>query len=151
MREYIEIFTDGGSRSNPGIAGLGVHIQDATGATLQQLSQFLGIKTNNEAEYLAFLKALEFLREFAAVAKKQQRELEFHFFADSKLLVEQLNRHWKIKEPRLQQLAQQAWQGLAALPYPYTLQHVLRAKNKQADQLANQAMDAGSLQTQPLA
>lgn len=145
MREKIKIFTDGGSRGNPGPAGIGVYITDAADKEIFSLGQFLGTKTNNEAEYLAFLRALQFLSNYCQQAYARGRELELEFYADSKLLIEQLNKRWKIKEPRLLDLAQQAWRLLATLPYPSHLQHVLRADNKQADLLVNQALDQATL------
>lgn len=141
MREKFLIFTDGGSRSNPGIAGAGVFIQKESGETIQELSRFLGIKTNNEAEYLAFIEALKFLQGYCQSAEAEKRDLELEFFSDSKLLVEQIQRNWKIKEKRLAQLAQEAWNILEALPYPFKIKHVLREKNYRADILANLAMD----------
>ncbi|HPR13766.1 MAG TPA: reverse transcriptase-like protein, partial [Candidatus Woesebacteria bacterium] len=64
-----------------------------------------------------------------------------NFFLDSKLVVEQLNRRWKIKKTELKQLAEAIWKNLSALPYSIEIKHVLREKNKLADELANQAMD----------
>jgi ribonuclease HI len=144
MQEKINIFTDGGSRSNPGIAGVGVHIETSTGEKIFDEAKFLGIKTNNEAEYLAFLEALQFLVTFCQQQKEMKKEISFHFYSDSKLMVEQLNRRWKIKEARLQNLAQTAWQLLQSLPYPYEITHILREKNTVADALANQAMDSAN-------
>lgn len=132
----IDIYTDGGSRGNPGISGGGVVAQFGD-TPLFQKGFFFGQKTNNEAEYLAFLEALSWLETFT-----QTQVVEVvHFFLDSKLVVEQIQKHWKIKEPRLMELAQQAWKKMDALPCSFTVTHVLRHKNAVADSLANEAMD----------
>jgi ribonuclease HI len=136
----LTIHADGGSRGNPGIAGGGIVVYSdeqeiyATGISF-------GTKTNNEAEYLAVLNALKWLTEFS----KQQTISNVQFFLDSKLVVEQLNKTWKVKEPRLKPLATQCWQILESLPYQIKFSHVRRAYNEQADLLANQAMDAATL------
>jgi len=96
-----------------------------------------GKKTNNEAEYLTVLAALHWLQRFNG----QQTLEKVRFVLDSKLVVEQLTKRWKIKEPRLKKLAQQCWQLLTTLPFPVEFFHVLRHENARADLLANQAMD----------
>ena len=144
MREILKVYTDGGSRGNPGKAGIGVYIENEKGETVFEVKQFLGLKTNNEAEYLAFIRAVKFLQNYCSDAIEVGREIIIEFYSDSKLVVEQLNKNWKIKEPRLQELSKEAWSILASLPYPYQIQHILRAGNKRADLLANLAMDAAS-------
>ncbi len=139
MREKILIYTDGGARGNPGPAGAGIHVIDQDGLVLAEKAIFLGHKTNNEAEYLALEGALDLL--LAENLAHPQTKLHFHL--DSKLVVEQLSRRWKIKEQRLAELAQGIWQKLAALPHNgFIFTHIPREQNKAADQLANQAMDA---------
>jgi len=135
----LKIFTDGGSRGNPGIAGGGVVVRDKNNVVFEK-SIFFGQKTNNESEYLAFITAVEWLVKYSL----ENNVSSVNFFLDSKLVVEQINKNWKIKEPRLRELANQAWNKLSSLPYQYKIEHILRDKNFEADALANQAMDAYS-------
>lgn len=139
MGKLLKVYTDGGSRGNPGLAGAGVYIEDELGQEFYHEAKFLGNKTNNEAEYLALLTALDFLLRFEQ--KNPGQITAAHFFLDSKLVVEQLQKHWKINKNELRQLAELAWKTLSLLPYPSSFKHVLRHKNAQADELANQAMD----------
>jgi len=139
MRGKILIFTDGGARGNPGPAGAGIYMTNKNREEILSKHQFLGHKTNNEAEYLAFQAALKYLEEYLAT-KEQDFDLFFHL--DSKLVVEQMNRRWKIKEARLLELAKQNWQILASLPRcSWQIKYVPREQNQRADALANQAMD----------
>lgn len=135
------IHTDGGSRGNPGPAGYGVVVLDAaTNTVVKELHQFLGQKTNNEAEYLGLIAACEWLR--------TQTEFEITavtFKLDSRLVVEQVQKHWKIKEARLRELAEKVWSVMTALPYSVQFLAVPRAENAAADALANQAMDQGTM------
>ncbi len=139
MRKKISIYTDGGARGNPGPAGAGIYVCDEQGREISKTSHFLGHKTNNEAEYLALQASLEFLKNYLP---KQGREFDLIFLLDSKLVVEQMNKRWKIKEARLLDLAKQNWQALDALPHcSWQIKYVPREENKRADALANQAMD----------
>lgn len=139
MGKKIRIYTDGGSRGNPGIAGAGIYVEDSSAKEIYHEAKFLGTKTNNEAEYLAFLEALNFLLRYEIKNPGLIESAEF--YSDSKLLVEQINRRWKIKKAELRELAEASWKNLSALPYPIFIKHLLREKNKIADQLANDAMD----------
>lgn len=133
----LTIHTDGGSRGNPGTAGAGIVAFDGE-KEVYSAAVPLGVKTNNEAEYLAVQAALEWLGEFS-----QENTVEKVLFVlDSKLVVEQLSRRWKIKEPRLRVLAQECWNALAEFSFPVVFSHVLRHDNTHADLLANQAMDS---------
>jgi ribonuclease HI len=129
---YI-VHTDGAARGNPGPAAVGVVIQDETGRVVYEVSRSLGVRTNNEAEYLAFLAALEYLRE------SRPEGVEFNL--DSELVVRQLNGQYKVKEPRLQALHGQALMLLNLFP-GHSIRHVRREQNKRADELANEALDA---------
>lgn len=131
------IHTDGGSRGNPGKAAIGVVVlENAT--VIAEVKKTIGVATNNEAEYSAFFASLEwiFSQENYSNLEKIQWKL------DSKLVIEQLNKNWKIKEPRMQQLASKCWELLAKLPCPYSISYVPRAENAAADALVNQALDA---------
>lgn len=133
----LNIYTDGASRGNPGMAGAGIFAQLDDKSTLLEQSIFLGNKTNNEAEYLAFLASVWWLVKF----KPEQKIDQVVWHLDSKLVVEQVNKNWKIKKTHLINLAQQSWQALNKIHYPVTIKHIPREQNVKADALANIAMD----------
>ena len=140
MREKLLIYTDGGARGNPGPSGAGAYICNEQGEEILNSHYFLGHKTNNEAEYLALQKVLEFLQNYL-LTKTQEFDLAFHL--DSKLVVEQMSKRWKIKEARLLDLARQNWEILNALPRcSWQIKYIPREENQRADALANQAMDS---------
>jgi ribonuclease HI len=126
---------DGGARGNPGPAGYGVVIEDAAGRTVAELSKFLGHQTNNYAEYSGLLAALE----YALAHGRQALEV----ISDSELLVKQINGQYKVRSPILLDLYQRAKALIARLDW-FNIHHVLRGKNKEADALANLAMDQGT-------
>ena len=130
--KYI-VHTDGAARGNPGPAAIGVVIEDEEGRTVYEASRALGVRTNNEAEYLALITALEYL--------KSARPAEAEFRLDSELVVRQLKGEYKVKEPRLQALHGQVVMLLNAVA-KYRIRHVPRAENARADELANEALDA---------
>ena len=130
----ITAFCDGGSRGNPGPAGFGVFIQSEAGAPLAELSEFLGLKTNNVAEYSGLLAALSWAIE------NQARELRV--VSDSELMVKQIKGQYSVKSHDLKPLYEEAKRRIAKLER-FEMQHVLRGKNKEADRLANEAMDKG--------
>lgn len=139
------IKTDGGARGNPGPAALGVVVfRGNSSEVLYEQSAYLGKKTNNEAEYLGFIASVEWLAKKAADLSLTQKDLIL-WKLDSRLVVEQLLRNWKIKQPHLRQLAEQAWQLLAEIPAQYDIKHIPRADNKAADALVNQALDSAQL------
>jgi ribonuclease HI len=129
------VYTDGGSRNNPGNAGIGFVIKANEATVLYEGSQYIGIKTNNEAEYTAMLTAL-------TVVKEKYPECEnVSLFSDSELMVRQLTGIYKIKEPGLKIIAEQI-KSLLHTFASYKFTHVLRAYNKLADGLVNKALDA---------
>lgn len=130
--KYI-VHTDGAARGNPGPAAIGVVIQDETGRVLYEASRCLGVQTNNEAEYMALIAALEYL--------KEARAPEAAFHLDSELVVRQLQGRYRVKEPRLQSLYGRVTMLLNAVP-KHTFTHVPRKQNARADELANEALDA---------
>jgi ribonuclease HI len=130
--KYI-VHTDGAARGNPGPAAIGVVVQDATGRVIYEASRCLGTHTNNEAEYLALIAALEYL--------KENRVPEVDFRLDSELVVRQLQGRYRVKEPRLQSLHARVTMLLNAVP-KHTFTHVPRKQNARADELANEALDA---------
>ena len=129
----LRLFTDGASRGNPGPAGLGVVIEDESGMRLRGLHRWLGVTTNNEAEYRALIEGLK------AVEDWKPDRLEVYL--DSKLVVEQMNGAWKIKARELIPLQTEARELVRRFPEVH-IAHVDRSKNKGADHLANLAIDA---------
>jgi ribonuclease HI len=134
VHDYLISYTDGGARGNPGPAGIGVVLQDKTGQTIGEWSEFLGVATNNQAEYKALLLALK-----QAVALGV---VELDCRLDSELVVKQLKGEYKVKHPDLKPLFEQA-KSLISQIKNVSFKHIRRELNKQADQLANQAMDRG--------
>jgi ribonuclease HI len=135
----ITIFTDGGSRNNPGMAGAGVFIMDEKGKELKKVKKFLGIQTNNWAEYEALIIGLETAKKLLG-EKTKSTEVEIKM--DSELIVKQLNGQYRVKEPSLFQ--QFVKVNNLKINFPnISFNHIPRAQNKEADKLANQAMDEG--------
>ncbi|MFJ6988688.1 MULTISPECIES: bifunctional RNase H/acid phosphatase [unclassified Streptomyces] len=134
MREFI-VEADGGSRGNPGPAGYGsVVIDAATGETLAERAEFIGVATNNVAEYRGLVAGLRAARDLDPAATVRVR-------MDSKLVVEQMSGRWKIKHPDMKPLAAEAAAVLP--PAQVSYEWIPRERNKHADRLANEAMDAG--------
>ncbi|MFE1013060.1 bifunctional RNase H/acid phosphatase [Streptomyces sp. NPDC058794] len=135
MREFV-VEADGGSRGNPGPAGYGAVVLDAaTGQTLVEAAEYLGVVTNNVAEYRGLLAGLRAAREL-------DPDAAVHVRMDSKLVVEQMSGRWKIKHPDMKPLAAEAARIFP--PGRVTYEWIPRAGNKHADRLANEAMDAGA-------
>jgi len=124
---------DGGARGNPGPAAYGVVIRDPQGKVLTELAKYLGIQTNNFAEYSGLLAALEHAQ--------QQQFSCLKVFSDSELLVKQMNGEYKVRHPALQKLYEQA-QRLARPLQHFSIHHVLRRYNMDADLLVNQVLDS---------
>jgi probable phosphoglycerate mutase len=131
---WISAHCDGGARGNPGPAGFGALIQDAHGVVLAELSEFLGIQTNNFAEYSGLLASLDF-----ALGHGYRR---LRVVSDSELMVKQIQGKYQVKSPILRPLFDQAKKKIAQLD-GFEIVHALRHKNKEADRLANLAMDRG--------
>ncbi len=134
-QNYLIAHTDGGARGNPGPAGYGIVIHQAQGEKVAALSQYLGKQTNNFAEYQALIGALEYSLEHGPRALK--------VISDSELLVRQIKGIYKVKEPTLRDLHGRARQLINQLEW-FDIEHVLRGHNREADELANAAMDKGS-------
>lgn len=139
---YIVAHTDGGARGNPGPAGYGVFITENKGQKLEQLSQYLGEQTNNYAEYSGLLAALEW-----SVAHGHKN---VQVVSDSELMVKQLRGEYKVRNENLQPLYEKAQRLISQLDW-FDVRHVLRGQNKEADALANAAMDKGSGRSAPAA
>ncbi|MEV5382525.1 bifunctional RNase H/acid phosphatase [Streptomyces sp. NPDC052721] len=135
MREFI-VEADGGSRGNPGPAGYGAVVLDgATGKALTEAAEYIGVATNNVAEYRGLLAGLRAARALDPSAR-------VHVRMDSKLVIEQMSGRWKIKHPDMKPLATEA-RSLYP-PDQVTYEWIPREQNKHADRLANEAMDAGA-------
>ncbi|MEU3887014.1 bifunctional RNase H/acid phosphatase [Streptomyces sp. NPDC029041] len=135
MREFI-VEADGGSRGNPGPAGYGAVVSDAaSGQTLRETAEYIGVATNNVAEYRGLLAGLR-------AAHALDPEATVHVRMDSKLVIEQMSGRWKIKHPDMKPLAAQAARVFP--PGRVTYEWMPREQNKHADRLANEAMDAGA-------
>ena len=133
----IKVYTDGGSRGNPGISAYGVVIIDSKNQIIHQEAKFLGIKTNNEAEYMGIIAALTWI-------KNNQQKLSvksFSFFSDSQLIVRQIQGKYKVKAKNLQPLFGSVRHLLTHINLPFHFQDIRRDHNQIADALANQAMD----------
>ena len=125
-------YTDGASRGNPGPASYGVVIQDAHGKTLETLSQYVGEATNNVAEYRGLLAALEY------AVSRQARRLKI--YCDSELIARQMQGRYRVQSPALKPLYERA-RKLADQIGHFSIENLPRGQNRQADLLANQALD----------
>jgi ribonuclease HI len=128
--------TDGGARGNPGPAGIGVVLEDASGAVMAEVGRPLGHATNNVAEYTALITGLEIALENGVT--------EVEVYVDSELVAQQVAGRWKIKNDTLRGLAVDARRLLDRFESAH-ITHVPRARNAAADALANQGMDAAAL------
>ncbi len=133
--DWIHAHCDGGSRGNPGPSGYGALVTDAHGRTLAELSDFLGTRTNNFAEYSGLLAVLSY-----ALENKHPR---LKVVSDSELMVKQIQGKYKVNSPDLKPLWQEARNRIAKLE-AFEIAHALRHENKEADALANAAMDRGT-------
>lgn len=132
--EKIIIFSDGGARGNPGPAGIGAILYDRQKKVLAEISEYLGVATNNQAEYKALIAALKKAASLGAS--------ELDCYLDSELVVKQLKREYKVKNKDLAPLFLEI-HNLSFQFKQITYTHVPREQNKEADRLANEAMDRG--------
>ncbi len=126
------LYTDGAARGNPGPAGAGAFISSSSGEVLHEIAEYLGETTNNVAEYRALLAGLRKL----VLLEAQEVEV----LADSELMVRQIQGRYRVKHPNLKPLYQEALSLLKKIP-KYSIKHIRREENKEADRLANQAID----------
>ena len=138
---YLVANVDGGARGNPGPAGYGVVIEDEVGRPVAELSEYLGRQTNNFAEYSGLLAALHYTLRHGFKALK--------VVSDSELMVKQINGQYKVSSPTLKELYEQAVKLIDQLEC-FEIKHVLREKNREADRLANLAMDRGIAKKGPV-
>ncbi len=137
---WITAHCDGGARGNPGPAGYGAEITDSSGQVLAELSEFLGICTNNVAEYSGLLASLQYALD--------HHQPCLRVISDSELMVKQIQGKYKVNSPDLKPLWQEAKARIAKLER-FEITHALRHKNKAADRLANEAMDRGMRRNTP--
>src|SRR3984885_13629179 len=132
--QWINAHCDGGARGNPGPAGYGALIQDDHGMVIAELSEFLGMRTNNYAEYSGLLGCLQYALD--------HHHPRLRVVSDSELMVKQIQGKYQVKSPDLKPLYDEAKRRIAKLE-AFEITHALRHKNKDADRLANEAMDRG--------
>lgn len=138
MKKII-IYTDGGSRGNPGPSAIGVIFCNGKGQVCKKYSDYLGDNlTNNEAEYQAVIFALQKFK--ALFGKKLAESSEVEMRMDSELLVKQLNGEYKVLEPKIQELFLKVW-NLKIDFKKVKFNHIPREKNKEADALVNECLD----------
>jgi len=133
-RIYVHI--DGASRGNPGEAGIGVVIEDSEGNIIKRYKEYIGIKTNNEAEYVALKKGLELALHYC--------RKHVTILSDSELIVRQRKKQYKTKKKHLKSLAGEV-EALERMFEMVVYQNVPRKQNREADKLANQSIDGSSL------
>ena len=137
--DKIIIYTDGGSRGNPGPAAFGYVIQDAEGKALKRHGEAIGKATNNEAEYRAVVAALKKAKQMLGKEKLKQTRIEVRM--DSELAVEQLSGRYKIENEKLQPLFMEIWNLRVELGGNISFMHIPREQNKEADRMVNEALD----------
>ncbi|MDP1833675.1 MAG: ribonuclease HI family protein [Candidatus Moranbacteria bacterium] len=133
MDEKIVMYTDGGSRGNPGPAGIGVYIETLG----KKYGECIGEKTNNEAEYAALIFGLKKLKQLLG---KKAKQSHIRCYLDSELVVKQLNHEYKLKDARIQNFFIEIWNLMLDFS-KVEFSHILREKNKIADALVNEALD----------
>ncbi len=139
-RGWITAHCDGGARGNPGPAGYGALLTAEDGSTVAELSEFLGLRSNNYAEYSGLLGCLEY-----ALKHEISR---LRVVSDSELMVKQIQGKYQVKSPDLKPLFEEAKRRIGRLE-GFEISHALRHKNQDADRLANQAMDRGMKRAGP--
>lgn len=136
-QDKIIAYCDGGSRGNPGPAALGVviNLKDEQ----KEYSQFLGVATNNEAEYSAVIFALKKIKQL--IGKEKAKKIKIEIMMDSELVESQLNGKYKIKEEKLMPFFIEIW-NLRQDFFEVKFSHIFREKNKRADLLVNKELDS---------
>ncbi|MBZ9572894.1 ribonuclease HI family protein [Patescibacteria group bacterium] len=138
--QKVIIFIDGGSRGNPGPAAFGVVVAKG-GKVLKKYSQYIGGATNNEAEYQGLIFALKKAK--ALFGKEKIKKISIEIKSDSELLIKQMKGEYKIKNPKIQPLFLKAWNlKIDFKNLKFSL--ISRQKNREADRLVNEVLDANS-------
>lgn len=136
----IHAFTDGASRGNPGHGGIGVILKDETGTVILEEKKYLGKVTNNVAEYSALLACLKKVHTLLA-EKKGFTCSKLIVHSDSELMVRQLNGVYKIKDRALKEFFGHVQDALRSARFEFSIKHIPREKNREADALANESID----------
>jgi ribonuclease HI len=123
---------DGGARGNPGPAAYGVVLRDGKGEIIKEWGAYLGVQTNNVAEYSGLIAALEF------AVRENHKAIKV--LSDSELLVRQMRGQYKVKNPALRELYDRA-QALTRKLAHFSIEHVLRERNREADRIVNRVLD----------
>ena len=134
----IIIYTDGGSRGNPGPSAIGVILTDEKGKVIKEYAQKIGRATNNEAEYEAVIFALQKAK--LLFGRKKAKTMELEVRLDSEFVAKQLNAQYKILDRKIEQLFLKTW-NLKIDFGKITFKHIPRLENKEADKLVNRALD----------
>lgn len=138
MINSIKVFTDGGARGNPGPSAIGVYVTDEKDTKIAGFGKAIGVATNNVAEYIAVVEALDWIIEnkndFSKTAK-------IHFFLDSKLVCSQIIGIFKVKNANLRNLLFDVRTREAQINFPIYYKHIPREENTQADKFVNEALD----------
>lgn len=132
----IKVYTDGGSRGNPGHSAIGAAIYDESGTIIHTISHYIGIATNNIAEYSALLAAWSWITD-----NKNIHSSPVEFYMDSELICSQMTGKYKIKNEKLKELFVKIKKMESEYSSPISYSHVRREKNKMADSLVNKALD----------
>ncbi len=138
--EKIVMYTDGGSRNNPGPAAVGVYIETLR----KQFGHFIGSKTNNEAEYEAVIYGLKKIKE--VIGKEKAKLTEIEIYLDSEFVAKQMNHEYRVKEKELQGLFLKVWNLMLDFG-KVAFRHIPREENKIADKMVNEALDEKERQT----
>lgn len=128
------MYTDGGSRNNPGPAAIGVYLETLH----KQYGHYIGERTNNEAEYEAVIFGLQKIKQL--IGKDKAKEYSIECYLDSEFVTKQLKHEYKVKEERIQKLFLEVWNLMLDFK-EVGFNHIYREKNKVADSLVNQALD----------
>ncbi len=130
----LTVNVDGGARGNPGPAAIGIVVRDGAGEVVEAIGEEIGRATNNVAEYRALLRGIELAAEHGAT--------EVELVGDSELVVRQVEGRYKVKDATMKELHGEVKRALAGFE-DWSIRHVRRAQNADADRLVNQALDAG--------
>lgn len=136
MAKKLSIYTDGGARGNPGPAAVGVVIKDQKNKTIREFNKYIGIATNNVAEYNAVIYGLQ----EALIIKADEVRLNL----DSELVAQQLKGEYRVKNPNIKPLFEQAVHLISGFK-KVDIIHIRREQNKEADKLVNKAINLGGL------
>lgn len=138
----LNIYTDGGARGNPGPAGIGVVFQNDRGEVIYTHKEYIGEATNNQAEYLAIIKAIELVLKSKWFLENNRKESsKIVCKLDSQLVVEQICGNYKVKNSGISELISQLKNLLNQIEIHIEFIHIKRERNKLADKLVNKAID----------